>query len=56
MNTFAGTDAELLEQANQLIRDISDAKSLDDSDQFLKKYLIKDIKKVLTARNLTTGN
>jgi len=56
LNTFAGTDAELLEQANQLIRDISDAKSLDDSDQFLKKYLIKDIKKVLTARNLTTGN
>jgi hypothetical protein len=55
LNSFTGTDAELLKQAQQLIRDISDAKSPDDSDQFLKKYLIKDIKKILTARNLTTG-
>lgn len=55
LNSFTGTDAELLVQAQQLIRDISDAKPLDDSDQFLKKYLIKDIKKILTARNLTTG-
>jgi hypothetical protein len=52
LNSFTGADAELLQQAQQLIRDISDAKSLDDSDQFLKKYMIKDIKKVLTARNL----
>lgn len=56
LSSFTGTDAALLEQAQQLIRDISDAKSLDDSDQFLKKYLIKDIKKILTARNLTTAN
>ena len=55
LNSFTGTDAELQELSQQLIRDISDAKSLDDSDQFLKKYLIKDIKKVLTARNLTAG-
>jgi len=56
LNSFTGADAELLEQSQQLIRDISDAKPLDDSDQFLKKYMIKDIKKILAARNLSSGN
>ena len=56
LNSFTGTDAELLEHALKLINEISDAKPLDDSDHFLKKYLIKDIKKILAARNLHTGN
>ena len=56
LNSFTGTDAELLEHALKLINEISDAKPLDDSDHFLKKYLIKDIKKILAARNLNTGN